>query len=134
VMVDYRSRARGAAEIKWKDTCVSVSLPGWSRGRVWIDPETHDVLRLDEQLVGMFEFPVPRDKKYLSATSLIVERSDSTIRYQPVNFTDPDETLMLPRSIESTSVWRNTPVPRVRITQGFSNYRRFVGESRILAP
>ena len=133
LMVDYKSRVRGAADIKWKDHCVSVSLPGWSRGRVWVDDSTHDVLRLDEQLVGMFEFPIPRDKSFLGGPlSLIVERSDSSIRYQAITFKEPDETLMLPRSVETTTVWRNTPVPRVRITQAFSNYRRFVGDSRIV--
>jgi hypothetical protein len=133
LMVDYKSRVKGPADIKWKDQCVSVSLPGWSRGRVWVDESTHDVLRLDEQLVGMFEFPVPRANSFPGGpASLIIERSDSSIRYQAITFKDPDETLMLPRSVDSMSVWRNTGVPRVRITQVFSNYRRFVGDSRIV--
>ena len=135
LMVDYKARAKGKAEITWKETCVSVSLPGWSRGRVWVDPATHDVLRLDEQLVGMFEFPVPREKTYSGGPmALTVERSDSSIRYQTVSFRGPDETLMLPRSIETLSVWRNAPVPRVRVTQTFTDYRRFLGDSRILPP
>jgi len=133
LMVDYKARAKGKAEIKWKDTCVSVSLPGWSRGRVWVDPSTHDVLRLDEELVGMFEFPVPREKTYAGGPiRLTVERSDSSIRYQTVKFREPNETVMLPRSIETTSVWRNAPVPRVRVTQTFTDYRRFLSDSRIL--
>jgi hypothetical protein len=133
LMLDYRSREREKAEVTWKDHCVSVSLPGWSRGRVWLDPDTHDVLRIDEHLVGMFEFPVPREQSVAgSPRTLMVERSDSSVRYQAVTFTDPEETLMLPRSIESVSVWRNTPVPRVRITQAFSQYRRFIGESRLV--
>jgi hypothetical protein len=133
LMVDYRSRVKGKAEVKWNEECVSVSLPGWSRGRVWVDPSTHDVLRLDEQLVGMFEFPVPRSKSIPGGPrSLVVERADSTIRYQAVTFRDPDETVMLPQSIETNTLWRNTPVPRVRVTQSFSNYRRFIGDSRIV--
>lgn len=133
LMVDYKSRVKGKAEITWKGHCVSTSLPGWSRGRVWVDPLTHDVLRLDEQLVDMFEFPVPRDRSFAGGPrSMAVERADSTIRYQAVTFHDPEETVMLPRSIETTTLWRNTPVPRVRITQAFSNYRRFIGDSRIV--
>jgi hypothetical protein len=133
LMVDYKSRKKGKAEITWKDHCVAVSLPGWSRGRVFVDPSTHDVLRLDEELVGMFDFPVPRDHEVAGGPlSMTVERSDSSIHYRPVLFHDPDETVMLPRLVESTSVWRNAPLPRVRVTQLFSNYRRFLGDSRIV--
>jgi hypothetical protein len=39
---------------------------------------------------------------------------------------------MLPRLVESTSVWRNGSTPRVRVTQEFSNYRRFLGDSRLV--
>jgi hypothetical protein len=133
LMLDYKARARERAEVKWKEHCVSVSLPGWSRGRVWVDAATHDVMRMDEHLVGMFQFAVPRDQEVAGGpTSLTVERFDSSIRYQQVRFREPEETLMLPRSIESTSVWRNTPVPRVRVIQDFTNYRRFIGDSRIV--
>ncbi len=133
LMVGYKSRVKGKAEVTWKDACVSVSLPGWSRGRVWVDPSTYDVLRLDEQLVGMFEFRVPRDRSFAGGPrTLVIERADSTIRYQAVTFHDPEESVMVPRSIETTTVWRNTPVPRVRVTQAFSNYRRFIGDSRIV--
>jgi len=132
--VNYKSRARGKAEIKWKEHCVSVSLPGWSRGRIWIDPATHDVLRLDEELTGMFEFPVPRDQQDIAGgpTTLAVERSDSSIRYQAVTFREPDEILMLPRSVETTSLWRNAPLPRVRVTQSFTDYKRFIGDSHLI--
>jgi hypothetical protein len=133
LMVDYKSRARGQATITWTNHCVSVSLPGWSRGRVWVDPSTHEVMRLDERLVGMFDFPVPRENEFSGGpTSLTVEGSDSSIHYQAVAFHDPDDTVMLPRLVESTSVWRNASTPRVRVTQEFSNYRRFLGDSKLV--
>ena len=47
-------------------------------------------------------------------------------------FTDPDETLMLPSRIESVVIVRNSGSPRLRITQSFSDYRRFVTESRLV--
>ena len=37
--------------------CVSVDVGARSRGRVWADAETGDVLRLDEWVAGMHEFP-----------------------------------------------------------------------------
>jgi hypothetical protein len=39
---------------------------------------------------------------------------------------------MLPASIESMTVIRNAGVPRLRMTQTFSNYRRFVTAGRIV--
>ena len=96
--LDYRSREKGAPAVKWKDPCVSVELPGWSRGRVWVDAQTNDVLRLDEQLVGMFEFPIPRKLQLAGGgpRSMAIERADSSTRYRRVAFHDPDETLLLP--------------------------------------
>jgi hypothetical protein len=30
------------------------------RGRIWIDAETHDVLRLDRSINGLIEIPLPK--------------------------------------------------------------------------
>lgn len=133
VMIDYRSVSTKRPEIIWKEDCVSVSLPGKTRGRLWVDAETDDVLRLDEHLVGWFEFATPRERsRWGGPTSMVIERADSSIRYRPVTFEDPDETLVLPRSIETTTVWRNSAVNRMRMTQEFSDYRRFVTDGRIV--
>jgi hypothetical protein len=133
MMIDYRSVSAEPAQITWTDECVSVSLPGRSRGRVWIDPSTYDILRLDEHLTGMFEFSVPREHRISGGPlSMIIERADSSIHYRPVTFQDPDETLMLPSSIETLVGWRNAGAARVRTTQSFSNYKRFVTEGRIV--
>ena len=52
--------------------------------------------------------------------------------FGPVKFVDPDETLMLPASVDSLQVVRNAGVPRSRKTQRFSNYRRFITGGRIV--
>ena len=49
-----------------------------------------------------------------------------------MTFENPDETLMLPARIESTTIVRNSGVPRLRTTQTYTNYRRFVTDSRIV--
>jgi len=117
----------------WKDECVSVDLPGMTRGRVWIDPTTHDVLRLDERLTGMFELRVPREHvRHGESPWMMIERADTSIRYRPVAFHDPDETMMLPASIESFTIIRNSGVPRLRTVQEFSNYRRFITGGRLV--
>ena len=133
VRLDYKSVSARPADITWKGECVTVDLPGRTRGRVWVDPTTTDVLRLDEQLTGTFEFRVPKEHtRPGSPSSLIIERADSSIRYRPITFHDPDETLMLPASIETLQVIRNSGVPRLRISQTFSRYKRFITDARIV--
>jgi len=136
-MVDYRPLRDEASSITAKDgkkDCIEIDMPGRTAGRVWIDPETSAVLRIDEWLVGMTDVRVPRDliakgrwNPYVS-----VERADSTIRYQPVKFADPEETLLLPNLVDTVTVIRANGVQRLRITQSYRNYRRFVTGGRLV--
>ena len=59
--LDYKSRTPGAIEGEWKGDCVSIDAPGRTKGRIWVDEVTNDVLRLDEQLTSQFEYRVPRE-------------------------------------------------------------------------
>jgi hypothetical protein len=133
VTLDYTSLTPKAPDVTWAGPCVSIDLPGRTRGRVWVDRNTAEVLRLDEQLIGWVEIPLPRKQiRPGSAMSFVVERADSSIRYRPVAFHDPDEVVMLPESIDSLQVIRNSGVPRLRVVQRFSNYRRFITAGRIV--
>jgi hypothetical protein len=133
VMLDYRSVESASPEVTWQDDCVSVELSGLTRGRVWADAETGQVLRLDERVTRMFEFTVPRHLRRGNAPdSMTVERADSTIRYRRVRFVDPGETVMLPASIETLTIVRNAGTPRFRTTQVFSDYRRFMTGGRVV--
>jgi hypothetical protein len=133
VMVDYRSLDPGKPSVEWSDECVSVDVPGRWRGRLWADPQSAAVVRLDEQLTGMVDLPIPRKHQRVSgALFMTLERANMSIRYRPVTFRDPDETLMLPSEITSSSIWRNGGSAGSRVTQSFSNYRRFVTGGRII--
>jgi hypothetical protein len=100
---------------------------------VWVDPQTAEILRYDEHLVGMVDIPVPRAQQRRGATPFMtVERADMSIRYRRVTFVDPDESLTLPSEIDTLVVVRNSGLPRLRITRTFTNYRRFVTDSRLL--
>jgi hypothetical protein len=134
LMIDYKSIEKGEPTITWKDDCASISLPGRSAGRIWVDQDTYDVLRMDDRLVGQFDFDTPPSKgNGYQSGYMVIERSQSSIRYRPVAFTDPDETLMLPASIENLQVVRNSGQPRMRITQTFTGYRRFLTDAHILS-
>ena len=102
VTLDYKSLTPKPPDVTWAGPCVSIDLPGRTRGRVWVDRNTAEVLRLDEQLIGWVEIPLPRKQMRAgSAMAFVVERADSSIRYRPIAFHDPDEIVMLPESIES---------------------------------
>ena len=133
VMIDYRGVAAREPEIAWVNECVSVSLPGRLRGRVWVDAVTYDVLRIDDRLMSRFELDVPNElvrRGFVS--SMVIERAESSIRYAPIQFEDPRESLMLPVSIETLTVIGGSVTRRVRMTQRLSNHRRFLTEGRIV--
>lgn len=133
VMVDYRSLEPGKPTVEWTDDCVSVDAPGRWSGRLWADPRDAAIVRLDERLMGMVDLPIPRKHQRVnSALFMTLERADMSIRYRPVTFRDPDETLLLPAEIVSSSMWRNGGSAGSRVTQSFSNYRRFVTGGRIV--
>ena len=133
ILIDYRGRAAQPPTIDWTNECVSVSLPGRSRGRLWIDAETLDVLRVDDRLVGWFEFTVPREQIRRGASaSMVIERAESSIRYRPVAFQDPSESLMLPVSVETVTVIRGAGIQRMRISQRFTGHRRFLTGGRLV--
>ena len=131
--LEYVPVVEGSADVTWDEDCVSISLSGRSRGEVWVDVESGDVLRLDEHLTGQFDFRVPDERALTGPRQLTLERDDRSIRYERVTFENPVETLMLPRSIERSWVFRGGGfVPRYYRRQQFSNHRRFVTDGRLV--
>ena len=133
VMVDFKSRAVGEAKMSAHKDCLTFELPGREHGRAWIDAETDQVLRLDTHLTGMFDFILPKEQRRVGGPlAITIERFDSSIVYKPVTFNDPAEQLMLPASVSTVSVIRNSGAPRMRTTQEFSKYQRFITGGRVV--
>ena len=134
VMIDYRPSGRDQPTITGTRECISIDMPDRTQGRLWVDRETGAVLRLDENIVGVTDVRVPRALQTTGGWGLYVtvDRADSTIRYEPVTFSEPDETLLLPTSIQSVSIIRATGIQRLRVTQTYRNYRRFLTGSRLI--
>jgi hypothetical protein len=57
------------------------------------------------------------------------DRWTLSIRYKPVTFTDPEETILLPSEIDALTMTRTRGTRR---RQTYSNYRRFVTDGRVL--
>ncbi|MGH9255125.1 MAG: hypothetical protein ACRD3C_11200 [Vicinamibacterales bacterium] len=133
VMIDYRGVVTRPPAIVWTKECVTVSLDGRSRGRIWVDAATYDVLRIDDRLATRFEFDVPREHvRRGAAPSMVIERAESSIRYARVEFEDPRESMLLPVSIDSLTVISGGSTQRTRISQRLSNHRRFLTRGRLL--
>jgi hypothetical protein len=130
--IDYRPLRPEPPQVTWEGECGNIEVPGRVRGRVWADPVTFEILRVDESLVGQVELPGPPKPRAGSPMSFTLERADTSTVYKRVVFSDPDETLLLPARVESVSVIRNSGVPRLRTTQILTNYRRFVTGSRVV--
>jgi hypothetical protein len=115
------------------DDCFDWSGPLRTRGQVWVDAITHDVLRVDRHLEGPIDVRVPPrlQRRHNLPMWVVLDRDDETTRYKPVAFGDPDETLMLPASIESLTVLRGG-LQSVRRIETFGDYRRFLTAGRIV--
>ena len=120
-------------EVRWEGDCVHIELEGWYGGNAWVDVESGDVLRLDRRLTRRFEFREPAERPRASLRWNRLERDDSSIRYGRIAFQDPDETLLLPRSIDHNwSIEGGGFIPRYLRTHRFTNYRRFVTGGRLV--
>ena len=114
------------------DDCFDWKGPVAVAGRVWVAADTRDVLRLDRRVTGPTDVRVPArlQRKYQFSPWLTIDRDDLTMRYKEVAFSDPDETIVLPESVESITILRSS-LQSTRRTQVFSDYRRFLTTSRV---
>ena len=104
-----------------------------SRGRVWVDADNYDVLRVDRGLGGPVDVKVPVliQRRHRLDNWVVLLREDSTLRYRPVTFSDPPEVLLLPESITSVIMVRGG-LQSTRRSETFSDYRRFVAEGKVI--
>ena len=131
------ARSRGEGKLtedpRGIEDCFGFSVTSAWKGRIWIDAGTYDVLRIEQRLSGPGDVEVTfeQQRKHNLPPSITVERYDVTIRYKTIAFTDPEETMLLPESIETTSLLRNG-LQSVRRRQEYSAYRRFLTTGRIV--
>jgi hypothetical protein len=136
-VVDFRELGTVWSEVRLVEgveDCISYDVKGGQRGRLWIDRETSDVLRMDQSLPGMVDLRMPpRLTRRMGASAyMTLERSDTTIRFGRVTFSDPDETIVLPLESTEMRVVRNGGTPRLRTTTRYTDYKRFLTDGRLL--
>ena len=103
------------------------------RGRIWVDDRNYDIVRVERGLRGPVDVKVPSliQRRQLLGSWVVIVRDDVTIRYETVAFSDPEEVLLLPESIDSLTVVRGG-LQSTRRKQTFSEYKRFVTGGRVL--
>lgn len=136
IKVDYRVKAKASvavAMVEDREDCVSFDVDGGMRGRVWVDAETFDVLRLDQGLTGMVDIPLPRVVWFRSnRRAWTMERMDTSTRFKAVRFENPDETLVLPVSVTAMTITRGSGTPQLWTITEYTKYRRFLTGARIV--
>lgn len=68
------------------DDCFDWTGPMATRGRLWVDAETHDVLRLERGLPGPVDVRVPTrlQRRYSFGPYVVLDRDDATMHFRPV--------------------------------------------------
>ena len=138
IVVSYRQVKKPTVDVSLvdgKEDCISFDIDGGMRGRIWIDSETHDVLRLDKTLNGLVDIPLPwAVVRRGGPHSWTMERWDESIRFKRVTFQDPEETMVLPVSASTLQITRGAGTPRLRTTTQYLAYRRFLTGARVIPP
>lgn len=137
-MIDFISVNRKSNPVLIQDPAGRDDCFDWnghivSKGRVWIDAGTHDVLRVERGTPGPVNVRVPEliQRRYHLENWVVIVRDDVSIRYNTYAFSDPVEALLLPESITSVTMIRGG-LQSTRRSQTFSNYQRFVTGGRVL--
>jgi hypothetical protein len=139
VRLDFRERPdqpRMTAKLELvkvgKEDCLITSTSGFPRGRVWVQADTGEVLRLDRYFIGPIEFQLTdRERRELGVREPGLDRWEESIRYRRVRFSDPDEALVLPHTVEIVTIYRGGLVS-TRRSQRFTDFRRFLAGGRIV--
>jgi hypothetical protein len=115
------------------EDCWNISVVVRTAGRIWVDAKTYQVLRLERHLAGLGEVQATfeQQRKHNLPSHMTMERYDTAIRYRPITFTDPDESMLLPEVIETTVIWR-AGMESTRRRQEYSDYRRFLTAGRVV--
>jgi len=131
--INRRSNLELVEDMEGHDDCFDWSGQLASRGRVWVDAKSYDVLRIEQGVGGPVDVRVPLriQRRHNLDTRVVIVRQDTTIRYRTVSFSDPDEELLLPESIDSLVVVSGG-LQSTRRSQIYSDYRRFVTASRVI--
>ena len=115
------------------DDCYDWTGPLPVEGRVWVDAQSYDVLRVDRHTFGPVSIRVPSrlQQEHGFGMWVVLDGDDLTMKYTPVSFMNPDEVLILPSSIDERTMVHGG-LQSARRTVTYSDYRRFLTNGRVV--
>jgi hypothetical protein len=133
ISTNRTSRPELVEDERGHDDCFDWKGPVATRGRVWVDATTHEVLRVDRRIDGPVDVRVPwtLQRRYNLPAWVVIQRDDLTMRYKAVAFSDPDEVMLLPESTESLTLLRGG-LQSTRRTETLSSCHRFLTKGRVI--
>lgn len=135
ITVEFKELRTALADVRVNEDdedCLTYQVDGGVRGRIWIDAESFDVLRLDQHLAYV-ELRLPETLLRRGSTGgSMIERYDTSTRFKRVNFDDPEEQLVLPTSSAHLFVTRGTSSVRMRTSTRYTGYKRFLTGGRLV--
>ena len=138
LVIEFASATRGGRvelneDPKGRPDCYVWSGDVAVKGRVVVDAASYEVLRVEQRYSGPIDVIVSKkvQRNHNFGNSVVIERNDTTIRYKPITFKEPDETMLLPEEIQETIVVRGG-LQSIRRTQTFADYRRFLTSGRLI--
>ncbi|HEY3884482.1 MAG TPA: hypothetical protein VGL62_04700, partial [Vicinamibacterales bacterium] len=136
--IDFKSAdPKSALELnedpRGHDACFELSGQIATEGRVWVDAQTFDVLRVEQHIEGPtgIQVPIKLQRRDGLPDSVTLDRDDLTMDYKVVTFTDPGDALLLPASIDEIELWRGG-LQSERRSDTYSDYRRFLTDGRVV--
>ena len=137
VMINFETANRKSNVVLIEDKYGHDDCFDWAghiamRGRIWIDAASYDVIRIEKYLRGPVDVRVPTaiQRRHHLDGYVTLQRDDMTIRYRRVAFSDPEDVIVLPESIDSVTMVRGG-LQSTRRSQTFSEYKRFLTGGRV---
>jgi hypothetical protein len=135
LIVDFMPAKLEASIVKWNGPFFSFRFQ--TKGRIWIDPSTYDVLRMDTHMIEPFEIKSPTVirkggfVRFGPRRKFRIESWDVSIRFRATSLQDLTEPIVLPETAESLRIIQGSRIPRLRTTHSFKDYRRFTSEIKL---
>jgi hypothetical protein len=134
LLVEMTSPQRTPPRVEWDDkfrvlgVVHTFQIYGvqYNKGRLWVDPETFDVIRVEGRS-DPFEFLPPGNKQTWKY------ETDYMARFRKMKFENPSQTLVVPEALQFVrTITGSRRSPVVRTAHSFTGFKRFLGDTKII--
>ncbi len=138
VALAFSSPIPAKPEVRVDEGCFSLVGAPSTEGRIWIDRDRHEVLRVSWRLPRPLEFSIPAGVNWKGpffvfrpGRQLRLERQESRTRFERVSFEEPQQVVLLPVENESLTFISGTGSPGLKTTTRYTQFKRFLTDVRV---